>query len=225
MTEFFELAHGQRAHRFLRPDPIPEELVDRILDVATKAPSAQNMQPWEFVVVQDATVRAAIADHAKEMWENFAREYSRPEVDTYQWSDTDKWAMGAFAQAPVIIVVCGDTNAMPAELLGSSIFPAVQNMLLAAMDLGLGSLLSTLPIFSPGGAERDPRPARQPASPRRDPDRLARAATRAAEAHQLRRQDPPGPLRHPVGYVIESRNSIASVKTPTASAMSITGNT
>jgi nitroreductase len=152
MTEFFELAHGQRAHRFLRPDPIPEELVDRILDVATKAPSAQNMQPWEFVVVQDATVRAAIADHAKEMWENFAREYSRPEVDTYQWSDTDKWAMGAFAQAPVIIVVCGDTNAMPAELLGSSIFPAVQNMLLAAMDLGLGSLLSTLPIFSPGGA-------------------------------------------------------------------------
>ena len=152
MTEFFELAHGQRAHRFLRPDPIPEELVDRILDVATKAPSAQNMQPWEFVVIQDAAVRSALADHAKEVWENFAREYSRPEVDTYQWSDTDKWAMGAFAQAPVIIVVCGDTNTMPAELLGSSIFPAVQNMLLAAMDLGLGSLLSTLPIFAPGGA-------------------------------------------------------------------------
>src|SRR4051794_17350964 len=152
MTEFFELAHGQRAHRFLRPDPIPEELIDRILDVATKAPSAQNMQPWEFVVVQDATTRAAIADHAKEMWENFAREYSRPDDDTYQWSDTDKWAMGAFAQAPVIIVVCGDTNAIPSELLGSSIFPAVQNMLLAAMDLGLGSLLSTLPIFQPGGA-------------------------------------------------------------------------
>ena len=41
---------------------------------------------------------------------------------------------------------------MPAELLGSSIFPAVQNMLLAAMDLGLGSLLSTLPIFQAGGA-------------------------------------------------------------------------
>ena len=152
MTEFFELAHGQRAHRFLRPDPIPEELIDRILDVATKAPSAQNMQPWEFVVVQEQGVRAALADHAKEVWETFAREYSRPDVDTYQWSDTDKWAMGAFAQAPVIIVVCGDTNAMPAELLGSSIFPAVQNMLLAAMDLGLGSLLSTLPIFQAGGA-------------------------------------------------------------------------
>ena len=81
MPEFFELAHGQRAHRFLRPDPIPEELVDRILDVATKAPSAQNMQPWEFVVVQDANVRAALGDHAKEVWENFAREYSRPDVE------------------------------------------------------------------------------------------------------------------------------------------------
>ncbi len=148
MTEFFPLAHGQRAHRYLKPDPVPEGLIEQILDVATKAPSGQNKQPWVFVVVQDPDVRAAIAEHARVLWEKFARDYSRPEVDTYQWSDTDAWATGAFAQAPVMIVVCGDTNEMDAALLGSSIFPAVQNILLAALDLGLGSLLSSLPVVS-----------------------------------------------------------------------------
>jgi nitroreductase len=148
MTEFFELANRQRAYRYLEPDPVPEPLIEQILDVATKAPSAQNTQPWAFVVVQDPELRRAVADHAQHLWESFARDYSRPEVDTYQWSDTDAWATGAFGQAPVIIVVCGDTRAMDESLLGSSIFPAVQNILLAALDLGLGSLLSTLPIVS-----------------------------------------------------------------------------
>jgi nitroreductase len=148
VTEFFPLARGQRAHRYLRDDPVPETLVEQLLDIATRAPSAQNMQPWAFVVVQDPEVRTAITDHAHALWEGFAREYSRPEVDTYQWSDTDAWATGAFAQAPVIIVVCGDTRAMEEERLGSSIFPAVQNILLGALDLGLGSLLSTLPIVA-----------------------------------------------------------------------------
>jgi nitroreductase len=154
MTEFFTLAHGQRAHRFLRSDPVPEAMIDQILDVATKAPSAQNTQPWEFVVVQDAATRAALAEHARLLWEASAREVSRPEVDTYQWSHTDAWATGAFARAPVIIVVCGDTNAMDVTRLGSSIFPAVQNILLAALDLGLGSLLATLPIVTVEGARR-----------------------------------------------------------------------
>jgi len=148
MAEFFTVANGQRAHRFLEPDPVPEEMIDRILEAATKAPSAQNTQPWEFVVVQDADTRRRLADHAQRLWEASAREFSRPEVDTYQWAHTDAWATGAFAQAPVIIVVCGDLRAMDATRLGSSIFPAVQNILLGALDLGLGSLLATLPVVT-----------------------------------------------------------------------------
>jgi nitroreductase len=148
MSEFFPLARGQRAYRYLRDDPVPEALIEQLLEVATRAPSAQNTQPWEFVVVQDPEVRKAVTDHANALWDRFAREYSRPDVDTYQWSDTDAWATGAFSDAPVIIVVCGDTRAMEEERLGSSIFPAVQNILLGALDLGLGSLLSTLPIVA-----------------------------------------------------------------------------
>jgi len=148
MSEFFDVAHRQRAYRYLLPDPVPEALIERILDVAVRAPSAQNTQPWEFVVVQDPEARTSLAEHAQKLWETFGREYSRPEVDTYQWSDTDAWATGSFARAPVMIVVCGDTREMDETRLGSSIFPAVQNILLAALDLGLGSLLSSLPIVS-----------------------------------------------------------------------------
>ena len=151
MCDFFELAHRQRAHRFLEPDHVPEADIERILDAAIRAPSAQNTQPWQFVVVQDPQVRQMIANATREAWVGFAREYSRPAVDTYQWTDTDTWAMEAFSDAPVIIVVCGDTQAMDAGLLGSSIFPAAQNILLGALALGYGSLLSTLPTFGPVG--------------------------------------------------------------------------
>jgi nitroreductase len=147
-VEFFEVANRQRAYRFLRPDPVPDELVEQLLDTATRAPSAQNSQPWEFVVVTDPEIRHRITDQTRHAWETVAREYSRPAVDTYQWAHTDAWAMGAFADAPVIIVVCGDTRAMDAGRLPSSIFPAVQNILLGALALGLGSLLSTLPVLS-----------------------------------------------------------------------------
>jgi len=153
MPDFFELAHRQRAHRFLEPDAIPDADIEQILDAAIRAPSAQNTQPWQFVVVQDAQFRRTIADATRDAWVGFAREYSRPDVDTYQWSDTDTWAMEAFADAPVIIVVCGDTQAMDAALLGSSIFPAAQNILLGALALGYGSLLSTLPTFAPNVGE------------------------------------------------------------------------
>lgn len=142
------MAHRQRAYRFLRPDPVPDELIGQLLDTATRAPSAQNTQPWEFVVVTDPEVRHRITDHTRHSWETVAREFSRPEVDTYQWAHTDAWATGAFADAPVIIVVCGDTRAMDVGRLASSIFPAVQNILLGALALGLGSLLSTLPVLS-----------------------------------------------------------------------------
>ena len=63
----------------------------------------------------------------------------------------DRWATGGLAAAPVHVVVCGDTTRCPEALLPSSIFPAVQNLLLAAGALGLGSLMSTLPVVNRAG--------------------------------------------------------------------------
>jgi nitroreductase len=148
---FFDVATRQRATRELLPDPVPEALIERILEAGTHAPSAMNGQPWHFVVVQDAAIRQRIADGARAAWVGFARDLSNDQQSP-GFRAVDRWAMGGLAQAPVIIVLCGDTQRLPLEQMGSSIFPAAQNILLAANALGLGSLMSNLPLFAPDGA-------------------------------------------------------------------------
>ena len=147
---YFELVGNQRAQRELKPDPVPEELIEKILEAGTHAPSAMNCQPWRFVVIQDASVRQEIANGARAAWEGFARDMSEDQTAP-GFKAVDRWAMGGLAEAPVIIVLCGDTQILPLEQMGSSIFPAAQNILLAANALGLASLMSNLPIFAPGG--------------------------------------------------------------------------
>jgi nitroreductase len=147
---FFEIACGQRAHRALLPDPVPEALIEKILEAGTHAPSAKNCQPWRFVVVQDLAVRKSIGDGARAAWEGFARATHSDQTDP-MFLAVDRWATGGLAEAPVIIVLCGDTSVLPLDQMGSSIYPAAQNILLAAAALGLGSLMSSLPLYAPDG--------------------------------------------------------------------------
>jgi nitroreductase len=145
---YFDVARNQRAYRELLPDPVPQELIEQILETATFAPSARNVQPWHFVVVQDAEVRQKVAAGARAAWETFARDTTKDQT-TASFKAVDRWATRGLAEAPVIIVLCADTRAMPLEQMGSSIYPAAQNVLLAAAALGLGSLMSNLPLFAP----------------------------------------------------------------------------
>ncbi|MHB8661924.1 MAG: nitroreductase family protein [Acidimicrobiales bacterium] len=138
----------QRAYRDLLPDPVPDELIEQILRAATHAPSAENLQPWEFVVITDPSLRAEIGRMTADAWEGGGRSYATARLDPAMLRAVERWATGGLATAPVHIVVCGDTTAVAPALLPSSIYPAVQNILLAAISLGLGSLLSTLPVFS-----------------------------------------------------------------------------
>ncbi len=147
---FFDVACSQRAYRALRPDPVPEPIIEKILEAGTHAPSAGNCQPWRFVVVQDEEVRRQIGEGAQAAWEGFARDLSG-DKSTPMFKAVDRWATGGLAEAPVIIVLCGDTSVLPFDQMGSSIFPAAQNILLAAAALGLGSLMSNLPLFAPDG--------------------------------------------------------------------------
>lgn len=147
---YFDLVHHQRAQRELMRDPVPEDIIEKILVAATHAPSAMNSQPWRFVVVQDEAIRREIAAGARAAWEGFARDLSADQ-SAPGFKAVDRWAMGGLADAPVIIVLCGDTRVLPLDQMGSSIFPAAQNILLAANALGLGSLMSNLPIYAPGG--------------------------------------------------------------------------
>jgi nitroreductase len=143
-----ELFLRQRAHRELRPDPVPDELIEQILEAATHAPSAENTQPWEFVVVTDPALRAEIGRVTAAMWDGGGQAHAARHLEPKMLADVAQWATGGLAAAPVHIVVCGDSAKVPEALLGSSIYPAVQNLLLAASSVGLGSLLSTLPVYS-----------------------------------------------------------------------------
>ena len=147
MPDFFDVVLGQRAYRELTPDPVPDDLVMRVLEAATHAPSAENHQPWEFVVVRDEATRTAIGRLTQELWEAAGREHSRGLPPAF-FAAVDAWATGGLAAAPVHVVVCGDTTRCPEPQLPSSIYPAVQNLLLAAGALGLGSLMSTLPVVN-----------------------------------------------------------------------------
>ena len=147
----FDVVLNQRAYRELRPDPVPEALIEQVLRAGTHAPSAMNKQPWHFVVVQEAERRRQIAEGAAAAWVAYAADPAQDREDPL-FLEAERWATQGLASAPVILVVCGDTTVMPLEEMGSSIFPAAQNILLAASALGLGSLMASLPIYAPDGA-------------------------------------------------------------------------
>jgi nitroreductase len=141
----------QRACRSFLPDPISDDVVERILTAATHAPSAENSQPWRFVVVRDEAKRKAIVDIATKVWEGGAREHSAPKLTKQLLADVDQATSGGgIAVAPVIVIVCGDpANTFPSAM-ESSIWPCVQNLLLAATAEGLGAALTTLATLIPG---------------------------------------------------------------------------
>ncbi len=144
MTEFFAVVTAQRACRAFADAPVGDDLVAQVLTAATHAPSAENKQPWEFVVVRDPELRTAIGDLTKRAWESHGRAFSERRLTPKMLAEVDRGATGGVAGAPVNIVVCADTQRGLEATVASSIFPAVQNMLLAAGALGLGSALTTI---------------------------------------------------------------------------------
>jgi nitroreductase len=146
MPDFFDVVLRQRACRAFRPDPLDDGIVERVLQAATFAPSAENRQPWVFVVVRDPDRRAAIGDLNRRAWAGGAKSHSEGRLTPALLDDVDRGAQGGVAGAPVLVVVGGDTRLGDRRVIAASIFPATQNMLLAAGALGLGAALTTLPL-------------------------------------------------------------------------------
>jgi nitroreductase len=146
MTEpdVFAVIRTQRAHRQFVDDSVPDDVVERVLEAATYAPSAENTQPWAFIVVRDAATRAKIGELTQRQWERGGRDYSRPRLTAAMFEDVERGATGGIAGAPVVVVVGGDTSRCNEAVLEASVYPAVQNLLLAASAVGLGAALTTL---------------------------------------------------------------------------------
>lgn len=145
MTDFFDVALNQRACRDFSAEPVPDEDVERILEAATHAPSAENTQPWVFVVVHDDATRGQLSELTQRIWNAGAREQAMARLDEKLASDVDAGIARGLGGAPVLVVVAADTESgVHPKAIASSIFPAVQNLLLAANALGYGSALMTL---------------------------------------------------------------------------------
>ena len=142
--ELFEVITRQRACREFTDETVSDAQLAPLLEAATYAPSAENRQPWEFVVVRDAATRAAIGDLTRRAWEGHGRAFSEPRLTPGLLAEVDRGATGGLAAAPVHVVVCADIERGLEVTIGSSIFPAIQNLLLAATAVGLGCALTTL---------------------------------------------------------------------------------
>jgi nitroreductase len=145
VTDFFEVARSQRACRDFDETPIGDEIVAELLDAATHAPSAENCQPWVFVVVRDVVIRHALHDLTEQAWDRGGREFSVSRLPARLLADVEHGiAGGGYRAAPIVVVVAADTTRAHPAAIPASIFPAVQNLLLAAQARGLGSALTTL---------------------------------------------------------------------------------
>jgi nitroreductase len=144
--ELLAVMHAQRACRRFDPDgKVLDADLERVLESAVHAPSAENTQPWSFVVVRNEETRAQLADWWTETWNAGGGDFVRQSLDDKVLVADLEYGFnrGGFAAAPVVVVVCADTERVPEIYAPSSIYPAVQNLLLAAADLGYGSCLTT----------------------------------------------------------------------------------
>ena len=151
----------QRAVRRLRPDPIPAEVLERVLQAAAWAPSGANRQPWRIVAVTDPALKQSLADVYRPEWERFAAIYAAqidaaPEAERgalERARDAGDHLAANLQDAPVLLVFCFDPREMAVTdrkldrvsvVGGASVYPAVQNLLLACVAEGLGCVLTTL---------------------------------------------------------------------------------
>lgn len=151
MPDFFDVVLTQRSARSFLPEDVDDDTVVRVLTAAIHAPSAENSQPFVFIVVRDPGVRSAIGELTARLWHKGARDMEAARLSPGVFRDVEEGALGGIAAAPVLVVVCGDARLLThRRAMAASVFPAVQNLLLAAHALGLGSTLSTLPVVAAG---------------------------------------------------------------------------
>jgi nitroreductase len=153
-----EAMRTQRAIRRLKPDPVDDALVLHLLELAMKAPTGSNAQNWEFIVVKDREVVAKLGRLNRTAMRLGGALYkrmlgNRMDDKMLRIEKAVQWQAEHFDDIPVVIVAClkGVVAPWPPVAASSaygSIYPAVQNLLLAARAAGLGAALITIPLWS-----------------------------------------------------------------------------
>ena len=168
--DLFEIMYSAGSIRRLRSDPVPDEIITKILDAAIRAPSGSNAQSWVFIVVKEARTRAQLGAVYRKASDILTKLYAGaprpPHMDERKYQRFMQAVMHLFehmGEAPVLLVPClkasmwTDASNLPADvkarmasaarIAGSSIYPAIQNVILACRAFGLGTVLTTIHAF------------------------------------------------------------------------------
>jgi nitroreductase len=159
-ADIFEIIQTTRSMRRLKADPVPDELIARILEAGLSAANGGNVQNWRFMVVKDPQIKQGIQPYYKKAFDETVgpRYRGQPPAGVTReryarQGSAVEYLTDHFAEAPVWIVACLE-EASPTRASGASIYPAVQNMLLAIRALGLGSTLTTRHLAYEAETER-----------------------------------------------------------------------
>jgi nitroreductase len=157
----YEAMSTLRAVRRLKPDAIADDILHRVLEAATWAPTGGNVQPWRAVVVKDAAKKEVLGKLYLERWKEYVAFHRRAIADALDdvKDKADRMLAAGdhladhFAEAPVIVVFCFNPKGMAitdakldrvSVVGGASVYTAVENFLLACRAEGLGCTLTTL---------------------------------------------------------------------------------
>lgn len=154
---FFDLVGQVRAMRRLKPDPVPHDLLMKVLDAGVQAPSGMNTQPWSFLVLQETEAKQWFADRYKTAIESrfgTGKPNNDDDSSTARQFRAVRYQMNHMQNFPVLLIVCGlrdwPFRVPKAERVGlapanyGAIYPCVQNILLACRAVGLGAALTTM---------------------------------------------------------------------------------
>ncbi|MEM7080497.1 MAG: nitroreductase family protein [Pseudomonadota bacterium] len=157
--EFFDLVSNVRAMRRLKTDPVPIELIRKILDAGVQAPSGQNKQPWAFVLLSEPAAKQWFAERYAQALEERGRLHRDPAArppreQIHPQMRPVYYQMDHMQEFPYLLLVCGKRDwpfkVPPEQRVGlappnyGAVYPCVQNILLAARAVGLGAALTTM---------------------------------------------------------------------------------
>jgi len=154
--DVFEALYTTRAMRRVKEDSIPDDVIKSIMDSAIRAPSGSNRQDWKFLVVTDKKTREELAEIYRETWDYYVKSFyndsedlgasslkNKDEIETVKRiSNSASWLAENYHKVPLLVLAFSRNDPT-----GSSIYPAIWNLMLAARGHGVGTCLTTVMNF------------------------------------------------------------------------------
>lgn len=148
--DVFEAMETCRAIRYLKPDPVPQALLEQVIHAATRASSPGNSQGWDFVVLRDRATKEKLGPVIRERLLPQIQRMPATPGSVARMVDGAQHLVREFENVPVWIIVCGrkvyPPGAATDQMVDAALYPAAQNLIVAARALGLGSTFTTLQI-------------------------------------------------------------------------------